>query len=164
MRLRTVCSVVGAALLIAITACGKTPAAYQEEAQDALDGGNADHALQLALAGLEVAGGDRAVSWRLEQVSLDARATGGRGREIPAELIRLRALYPTEVTPQLYLSLAARLGTAGDPAQVDVLDAGKDVFPSEPGFQEAIDQLQVTGSVAPGAVERLKALGYLDTR
>lgn len=158
MSLRSISTV---ALFLVLAACGKSAVDYQKEAQTALDAGDAPKALQLSEDGLKISGDDKAVSWRLEQVHIDALAKGGRGGELPKELERLKAAYPAQVTAKFYRALADKLGTAGDMAQIDVLDAGKKAFPDDTSFQEAIDQLKSSGSTSPEEVERLKALGYL---
>ncbi len=158
MPLRPFSSMLLFALLVG---CGKSATDYQKDAQKALDGGDAAKATQLAEDGLKVSGDDKAVSWRLEQVHIDALAKGGRGSELPKELDRLKAAYPAQVTAQFYKALADKLGTAGDKAQIDVLDAGAKAFPTDPTFSDAITKIKGSAGASPEEVERLKALGYL---
>lgn len=150
------------ALALTLAGCaGKSAADYQKEAQTALDGGEQDKALQLADEGLKVAGDDKAVAWRLEQVRLDAIAKGAGGGALVADLERLRAAYPAQVTPALYRSIADKL-VAGDnkSGAIDVLAAGDKTFPGDATFVTAINELNASG-VSAEEVEKLKALGYL---
>jgi hypothetical protein len=137
---------------------GKSAVDYHREAQQALDAGDADRAMQLVAEGLPVAGDDRAVIWRLEQVRLEAMAKKGQGAEIVAELERLGGAYGPQITPALYRSLADKAGPAG--GAVPILDAGLKKFPAEAaGFEEAIAKIQEGGD--PAAMEQLRALGYI---
>lgn len=149
------------AAFLALAACGKSAAEYQQEAQAALDAGDAAKALQLSAEGLKGAGDDKAVAWRLEQVHIQGLARDKRGAELPAELDRLKAAYPAQVTAQFYKKLADELATAGDKdGQLAVLDAGAKGFPDDATFTKAIDELK-SAATSPEDVERLKALGYL---
>ncbi|MFZ5480871.1 MAG: hypothetical protein ACOZNI_29190 [Myxococcota bacterium] len=133
---------------------------HQKEAQDALNGGDADKALQLAEEGLKSAGGDKAAAWRLEQVRLEALAKKGDGASLKGELERLHGAYPQQVTAPLYLKLASQLREGGGGATViDVLDAGKKKWPDDKAFDDAIAEAQQNAD--PAEVERLKALGYI---
>ncbi len=151
-------------LLAMATACGASLSDQEKAARDALDARDWSGALRVADAALATpeAAAQQAVAWRIEQIRLDALASGSQGREVVASLDRLAASHPQQVTPSLYRALADKLGAAGDAAgAIDVLVAGDGRFPADhDAFAEAIDALQKRG-LDPAEVERLKALGYL---
>ena len=150
-----------AALLLGLVACGKSAAAWEKEAQAALDAGDGAKAEQSAAEGLKSAGSDKAVAWRLEKVRVEALAKEGKGKDLPPELDRLKAGYPAQATAQFYKAIADKLATAGDKdGQLAVLDAGAKGFPDDKTFLDAIDALKGAAN-SPEDVERLKALGYL---
>src|SRR5688572_13786409 len=100
-------------LLLALAAgCGgKSAADYANEAQSALDGGDAPKALTLADAALaqDAVKKDAPVAWRVEQIKLEALAKGGNGAEVLANLERLAGTNPKQITAALYRSLADKL-------------------------------------------------------
>jgi hypothetical protein len=149
-------------LPLLLAACGgKSADDYRADAQKALDGGDAAGAQTAAEEGLKSAGSDKAAAWRLEQIRLEALAKGGKGGQVAAELERLAAAYPQQVTAALYRAMADRVKVAGDrDSAIDILAAGDKRFPDDPAFKTAIEELKTTG-VSPEEVEKLKALGYL---
>lgn len=103
---------------------------------------------------------DAAKAWRFESLKLQALADGGKGADVLASLERLSATNDKQLTPALYRSLAEKLRAGGDGVGgVNVLDAGKKKFPTDPSFDEAIKAASEQGD--PAELERLKALGYL---
>src|SRR5215470_393245 len=124
---------------------GKSAADYQQEAQAALDARDVPKALAVVTEALQqdAVRSDAAGAWRLEQIRLEALAKSGKGADVKAELERLAAQYPKQVTASLYRSLADKTKAAGDPAgAIDILAAGDQRFPADhASFAEAIGAL-----------------------
>jgi hypothetical protein len=151
--------------IVLLAACAGSAADSYDKARAALAAGKPADAVLAAEKGLarDDAKQDPALAWRLEHVRLEALATSGKGAQVKAELERLAAQYPAQVTAALYRSLADQAKAGGDvPGAIDVLTAGDQRFPAEhASFVEAIDALKAEGSLDPAQVQRLKALGYL---
>jgi hypothetical protein len=161
---RFVARIVPIALAVGLlTACGENAAGLKEAAQAALDGGDTATALLKADAALAAAGGDRALSWQIQQIRLQARARGGDGEGAKSLLQELAGANKDLVRSSLYVSVANDLKKAQQTsAAIDVLHAGDLAFPAEhETFVAAIQDLQKTEELDPAEIERLKSLGYL---
>ncbi|MBM4268403.1 MAG: hypothetical protein FJ144_17630 [Deltaproteobacteria bacterium] len=150
--------------LLLVLGCEASLADREKEARAALDARDFAKARELSEAALasSAAGGDAPTSWRLEQIRVEALANDKQSGEVVLTLERLSNAYPTQVTPGLYRSLAAKLKAAGDKSgAIDVLAEGHEKYPQEDeAFIADIDALKKE-SLDPAQVEKLKALGYL---
>jgi hypothetical protein len=144
---------------------GKSAADYEREAQAAMDGRDVPKAIAVVNEALQqdAVKADAAGAWRLEQLRLDALAKSAKGDEVKAQLDRLAAAYPKQVTAALYRSLADKTKAAGDtPGAITILTAGDQRFPADhTSFADAIATLKQAGALDPTQVDKLKALGYL---
>ncbi len=151
----------GLALVLWLVACGASADDLQHEARAALDAGDAVKALALADQGLAAAGDDRAATWRLEAVKLDAMASQKLGADVATGLDRLAgAGFEGQVTAQLHVALANKVTAAGDAAAAMlVLSAGDKRFPDDAGINKALDAAAKGGGA--DVTDALKALGYI---
>lgn len=145
-----------------LVACGGASATdLQAQAVAALNGGDAAAALALAEQGLAVAGDDKAATWRLEAVRLDALAKQGKGKDVAAGLDRLAAAdFAQQVTAALHVALADKATEAGDgEGAVHILAAGDKRYPDDAAIDQALAKAQQGGGDAEKSA--LAALGYL---
>ncbi|MBN1334513.1 MAG: hypothetical protein JXB39_00975 [Deltaproteobacteria bacterium] len=146
-----------------VAGCSPDASALQEAAQAALDHRDFETAIAKSDAGISAAGQDRAATWRLEQIRLEALARAGRSTDVRATFERLVATYAAQVDASLYVTAATWLREAGDTqGAVDLLLVGDTRCPAEhERFQAAITEMSQKQELAPAEVERLRSLGYL---
>jgi predicted Zn-dependent protease len=150
------------AMAVWLMACGGASADdLRTQAVAALDAGDAAKALDLAEQGLAAAAGDKAATWRLESVKLDALARQGKGKDVAAGLDRLAAGdFGAQVTAALHVALADKAASAGDgEGAVYILAAGDKRFPDDAGIDQALAKAQK--GAGSGVTDALAALGYL---
>ena len=156
-------SLVFAFTTMLISGCGDTAQDLQESARSALESGDHATAASTATDALKLASGDRALTWQLEQLRLEALARGGQGEQAAANLERLANDFSAQVKVPLYLATASYLKDAGDTSHaIDILTAGDARFPAaHDQFTAAIQEMNKTQELDPAEIEKLKSLGYL---
>jgi len=158
-------------LLVLLTACGsKSPQEVVDGIQAELNSGNfaaASTAAQAAL-GTEAIKADKALTWRVEKLRLDALAGEKQAAEILAGLTRLKTSNPAQVDAALYASLAGKLSQGHDYlGAIDVVHAGIEQFPDQKArFEGELKNLTAAATAASesgdnAALEKLRSLGYL---
>jgi hypothetical protein len=158
--------VLSVATVLASAACGSaSPAEQADAAQAALSKGDFATARSTARSALAAEGvaGDKALSWKLERIGLEAAAGEGKGPEVMEGVDRLAGSYPAQVNAELYAKLGNRLADGGDPlGAVDLADAGKHRFPEHAAaFDSLIRSLQAKAETNSELADKLKAMGYL---
>ncbi len=141
-----------------------------DAAQAALNGGKFAAARADAEAGLARDGttADKALTWRLEKLRLDAMAGSGDGEEVLASLTRLAATHPDKVDASLYVALTDKLAQEGKfVGAIDVAHAGQQKFPDRAEYfdEEMTRLMDAAKRAAEGgdntALDHLAGLGYL---
>jgi hypothetical protein len=143
----------------------RSPAEQADVAQAALSQGDfatARAAAQAALSSRAVAG-DKALTWKLERIGLEAAAGEGKGADVLAGVDRLAADFPTQMTAELYAKLGNRLADGGDAlGALDLVDAGKRRFPEQAtAFDGLIESLKDKAEGDSAVMDKLRSLGYL---
>ncbi len=158
-------------LLVLLAACGtKSPQALVDAIQADLNSGNfqaASIGAQSAL-GLETIKADKALTWRVEKMQLDALAGSKQSADILANLTRLRASNPAQVDAALYASLAGKLSQQHEYlGAIDIVHAGIEQFPEQKArFEGELKNLTLSAKAASetgdnAALDKLRSLGYL---
>jgi hypothetical protein len=155
--------------LALLVGCGRAdPKGCADQGQAALDKGDAVEAQKCAEAGLAVPGvaDDKATSWRLERVRIEAFAKQADASSVMTEIVRLGNLYtgPGQVTADFYAKLAQELMDAGKKVEcLDLVEAGKKKFPqAASAFDDLIKELQAKAAAGDNVLlESLKSLGYV---
>ncbi|MHC5209134.1 MAG: hypothetical protein ACYTG2_00265 [Planctomycetota bacterium] len=153
-------------VLLLCGGCGSSnPSEEADAAQAALSQGDFATARAKAKSALAAEGvaDDKALTWKLERIGLEAAAGEGKGAEVLSAVDRLSGSFAAQVNAELYAKLGNRLADGGDPAgALDVADAGKQRFPEQAAaFDALIESLKTKASSNSELADKLKSMGYL---
>ncbi|MGQ0553110.1 MAG: hypothetical protein ACT4PU_07805 [Planctomycetota bacterium] len=151
--------------LLGVLACGAPTLAEQaDNAQASLSKGSYDEARKVAETALAdpAAAADKALSWRLERIRVEATACLGDSAATNSQLKACKAAYPAQVNAELYAVLAGKALNAGQPVpSLEIAHEGAQVFPEQKVlFDSLIEQLKSAAASDSELANALSQLGY----
>jgi len=149
-------------MLLLAVACAESARDSLADARQAVSESRYDDAIVAADRGL-AAEADEVTAWGLELVKLEALARGGQGDAAVAQLEKLAAQRPGQVSARQYSASAGQLRAADQRvASIQVLDLGLARFPQDETLLALIEEAKKAPAAGSGELDMLRSLGYVE--
>jgi hypothetical protein len=143
-------------------ACSESARDLLADARQAVSESRYDDAIAAADRGLATQA-DEVTAWGLELVKLEALARGGQGDAAVAQLEKLAAQRPGQVSARQYSATADQLRSADQRvAAIQALDLGLARFPKDETLRAEIEQAKKAPKAGSGELDMLRSLGYVE--